>query len=84
MLQTHPSILAFLIGSDFWPGQRAAGIYVEALHDLDWPNPIICSAAKRGYSEILGPSGLKMNGPYVRITMGSRVQSDLKMHAPIA
>ena len=34
MLQTHPSILAFLVGSDFWPDHRAAAIYVEALHDL--------------------------------------------------
>ena len=64
MLQTHPSILAFLVGSDFWPDHKAAAIYVEALHDAGWQNPIICSAAKRGYPEILGPSGLKMPGPY--------------------
>ena len=64
MLQTHPSILAFLVGSDFWPDDRAAAIYVETLHDLDWQNPIICSAAKRGFPNILGPSGMKMNGPY--------------------
>lgn len=64
MLQTHPSILAFLVGSDFWPDDRATAIYVDALNDLDWPNPVICSAAKRGYPELLGPSGMKMNGPY--------------------
>lgn len=64
MLQTHPSILAFLVGSDFWPDHKAAAIYVEALHDLNWQNPIIASAAKRGYPEILGPSGMKMPGPY--------------------
>ena len=64
MLQTHPSILAFLVGSDFWPDHKAAAIYVEALHDAGWQNPIICSAAKRGFPEILGPSGMKMNGPY--------------------
>ena len=64
MLQTHPSILAFLVGSDYWPGPRAAAIYVEALADFDWQNPIVCSAAKRGYPEILGPSGMKMLGPY--------------------
>lgn len=60
MLQTHPSVLAFLIGSDFWPSPRASAIYVEALAAFDWPNPIICSAAKLGYVESLGPSGLKM------------------------
>lgn len=64
MLQTHPSILAYLVGSDFWPDDKAAAIYVKALEDLDWQTPIICSAAKRGYPEILGPSGFKMDGPY--------------------
>jgi exo-1,4-beta-D-glucosaminidase len=62
MLQTHPSILAFLVGSDFWPDDKAAAIYVEALDDYDWQNPIICSAAKLGFPEILGPSGMKMLG----------------------
>ena len=60
MLQTHPSVLAFLIGSDYWPEPRAAQIYIDALRDFDWPNPIVCSAAKRGFVETLGPSGLKM------------------------
>ena len=46
------------------PDAKAAALYVERLSDANWPNPIICSAAKRGYPEILGPSGLKMNGPY--------------------
>lgn len=64
MMQTHPSMLAFLVGSDFWPDDRAVKIYVDALDKLDWPNPIIASAAKRGYPEILGPSGMKMAGPY--------------------
>ena len=64
MLQTHPSILAYLVGSDYWPDAKAAALYVERLSDVGWQNPIICSAAKRGYPEILGPSGLKMNGPY--------------------
>ncbi|KEF55987.1 uncharacterized protein A1O9_07567 [Exophiala aquamarina CBS 119918] len=64
MMQTHPSMLAFLVGSDFWPDDRAVKIYVDALGKLDWPNPIIASAAKRGYPEILGPSGMKMDGPY--------------------
>jgi exo-1,4-beta-D-glucosaminidase len=64
MMQTHPSMLAFLVGSDFWPDERAVKIYVDALDKFDWPNPIIASAAKRGYPEILGPSGMKMDGPY--------------------
>lgn len=60
MLQTHPSILAYLVGSDYWPDDKAAAMYVERLNEAGWQNPIICSAAKRGYPEILGPSGLKM------------------------
>ncbi|KAH0562830.1 hypothetical protein GP486_002545 [Trichoglossum hirsutum] len=64
MMQSHPSMLAFLIGSDFWPDDRATKIYVDALNRMDWTNPIIASAAKRGYPDLLGPSGMKMDGPY--------------------
>lgn len=64
MIQNYPSLLAFLVGSDFWPNTRATNLYVDALDDASWQNPIICSAAKRGYPERLGPSGLKMAGPY--------------------
>ena len=64
MMQTHPSLLAFLVGSDYWPDDRATQIYVDALDRNDWPNPIIASAAKRGYPELVGPSGMKMDGPY--------------------
>lgn len=64
MMQTHPSMLAFLVGSDFWPDDKAVKIYVDALNKLDWPNPIIASAAKRSFPALLGPSGMKMDGPY--------------------
>ncbi|KAA8642559.1 putative glycosyl hydrolase [Aspergillus tanneri] len=64
MMQAHPSMLAFLVGSDFWPNDRATAIYVDALNRMDWPNPVIASASKRGYPKQLGPSGMKMDGPY--------------------
>ncbi|KAE8395060.1 glycoside hydrolase superfamily [Aspergillus alliaceus] len=64
MMQAHPSMLAFLVGSDFWPNDTATKIFVDALGRMDWPNPIIASASKRGYPELLGPSGMKMDGPY--------------------
>ncbi|KJZ73913.1 Exo-beta-D-glucosaminidase [Hirsutella minnesotensis 3608] len=64
MLQTHPSVLAYLVGSDFWPDDRATEIYVDALKLAHWQTPIIAAASKRGYPKLLGPSGLKMNGPY--------------------
>lgn len=64
MLQSHPSMLAFLVGSDYWPDDKATAIYVQAFKDLDWQAPIIASASKRSYPEVLGPSGMKMAGPY--------------------
>lgn len=64
MMQPHPSVLGFLVGSDFWPNDRATKIYVDALKDAFWQVPIIASASKRGYPALLGPSGMKMDGPY--------------------
>ncbi|KAL3481347.1 glycoside hydrolase superfamily [Aspergillus californicus] len=64
MMQPHPSLLAFLIGSDYWPNDRATNIYLDALHAMDWPNPIIASASMRGHPKQLEPSGMKMDGPY--------------------
>ncbi|KAI0125843.1 glycoside hydrolase family 2 protein [Xylariales sp. AK1849] len=64
MLQTHPSVLAYLVGSDYWPDDQATAIYVQAFKDLNWQAPIIASAAKRSYPKLLGPSGMKMDGPY--------------------
>ena len=64
IMQRHPSALAFLVGSDFWPDDRATEIYVDALNRMDWQVPVISSAAKRGFPELLGPSGMDMYGPY--------------------
>lgn len=63
-MQTHPSLLGFLVGSDFWPDDRATKIFVDGFDRMDWPNPIIASASKRGYPKQLGSSGMKMEGPY--------------------
>ncbi|KAJ2905110.1 hypothetical protein MKZ38_006356 [Zalerion maritima] len=64
MMQSHPSMLAFLVGSDFWPDNRATDIYVEALKSASWDAPIVSSASQRGFPERLGNSGMKMDGPY--------------------
>ncbi|EAU32723.1 conserved hypothetical protein [Aspergillus terreus NIH2624] len=64
MMQAHASMLGFLVGSDFWPDDRATAIYLSALERMDWLNPVIASASKRGYPKQLGPSGMKMDGPY--------------------
>ncbi|KFX96242.1 hypothetical protein V490_03437 [Pseudogymnoascus sp. VKM F-3557] len=64
MMQGHASLLGFLVGSDFWPDERASPIYVNKLKELDWDVPIIASASLRGFPKNLGSSGMKMDGPY--------------------
>ncbi|KAF3484434.1 exo-beta-D-glucosaminidase [Arthroderma uncinatum] len=64
MMQSHPSMLAFLVGSDYWPNDNATQIYVDALKRMDWNAAIVSSAAKRGFPKLIGPSGMKMDGPY--------------------
>ncbi|KAF2246220.1 glycoside hydrolase family 2 protein [Trematosphaeria pertusa] len=64
MMQHHPSMLTFLVGSDFWPDDRAVQIYVDALRAFNWDIPIIASASQRGFPALLGNGGMKMDGPY--------------------
>lgn len=64
MMQPHPSMLGFLVGSDFWPNDIATKIYVDGLKNAGWQTPIIASASKRGFPALLGPGGMKMDGPY--------------------
>ncbi|KAL4737106.1 glycoside hydrolase superfamily [Aspergillus similis] len=64
MMQTHPCMLAFLVGSDYWPDERATAAYLRALNRMDWSNPVIASASKRGRPPQLPSSGMKMEGPY--------------------
>lgn len=64
MLQTHPCLLGFLVGSDYWPDDNATSIYMEAFKSADWQNPVVASASKRSYPAALGPGGMKMDGPY--------------------
>jgi len=64
MMQPHPSMLGFLVGSDFWPDDRATEIYKAGLDAMDWNVPIISSASQRGAPALLGNGGMKMEGPY--------------------
>ncbi|KAJ5771584.1 hypothetical protein N7520_002113 [Penicillium odoratum] len=63
MMQPHPSLLGFLVGSDYWLNDQATEVFLDALHEIDWNLPILASASKRGYPKALGPSSMKMNGP---------------------
>jgi exo-1,4-beta-D-glucosaminidase len=62
-LRNHPSVISFLIGSDFAPNATIEKGYLDALAAADWPTPIV-SAASAKSSPQLGQSGMKMNGPY--------------------
>ncbi|MEV4641273.1 hypothetical protein AB0J80_28415 [Actinoplanes sp. NPDC049548] len=62
-LRDHPSVISFLIGSDFPPSARIEKGYVDALRTADWPTPVV-AAASDASSPITGSSGLKMTGPY--------------------
>jgi exo-1,4-beta-D-glucosaminidase len=62
-LRNHPSVIAFLIGSDTKPVLDVQRMYVKVLHDAGWPDPILASASG-DTSSVLGPTGVKMTGPY--------------------
>ena len=62
-LRDHPSVLSFLIGSDFAPDATIEKNYLDALGAADWPVPVV-AAASANSSPQLGGSGMKMTGPY--------------------
>ena len=62
-MRNHPSVFTFLIGSDTKPVVSVQRMYVKALQDAGWPNPILASASG-DTSSVLGPTGVKMTGPY--------------------
>ena len=61
-LRNHPSVVAWLVGSDKLPHPRLEEKYLELASQLD--NRPYIGAAKTLVSEISGPTGTKMNGPY--------------------
>lgn len=63
LLRNHPSVIGFLIGSDNAPPPALARLYLDALHAAHWSLPVISAAADKP-AEGLGPSGMKMAGPY--------------------
>ncbi|MGH8199064.1 MAG: glycosyl hydrolase 2 galactose-binding domain-containing protein [Steroidobacteraceae bacterium] len=63
LLRNHPSVIAFLIGSDNAPPPAIAKMYVDTLRAADWPLPIVAAASDQGTAET-GSSGMKMTGPY--------------------
>ena len=62
-LRSHPSLLAWLNGSDEVPSPEVEKDFLAVLKERDWPNPVMSTAADR-VSTLTGPSGVKMSGPY--------------------
>ena len=61
-LERHPSVMTWLYGSDFAPPPRIENLYLQIMKEVEWPNPAISSAGARNTT--VGPSGVKMTGPY--------------------
>ncbi len=62
-MRSHPSLMAWLEGSDNPPPAKVEKAYIEVLKEADWPNPFLSSASEKP-AELTGPSGVKMMGPY--------------------
>jgi exo-1,4-beta-D-glucosaminidase len=62
-LRSHPSLLAWLNGSDHPPPPELERRYLDIASECRWPNPILSSGTARP-SEVTGHTGLKMTGPY--------------------
>ncbi len=62
-LRNHPSVLAWLNGSDNPPPADIEKMYVDILKQYQWPNPFISSATAKK-AEFSGATGVKMEGPY--------------------
>jgi len=62
-LRGHPSLLAWMNGSDNPPPPDVEQTYLKVEKDLLWTNPVVSSATAKlaGFS---GQSGVKMTGPY--------------------
>ncbi|MFD3698308.1 exo-beta-D-glucosaminidase [Streptomyces sp. NPDC058646] len=62
-LRHHPSVISFLIGSDFAPDEEIERGYLDALEAADWTAPVV-PAASDASAPVTGRSGMKMTGPY--------------------
>jgi exo-1,4-beta-D-glucosaminidase len=62
-LRRHPSVLAWLNGSDIPPPADVEQIYLDVLKMSAWARPVLSSATGRK-TTVSGESGVKMTGPY--------------------
>jgi exo-1,4-beta-D-glucosaminidase len=62
-LRGRASVFTWLNGSDGPPPAKVEKAYLDVLHSLGFPNPVVSSATEKK-AEYSGPSGMKMRGPY--------------------
>ena len=62
-LRSHPSLLAWLNGSDNAPPPNVESAYLDVESQTHWPNPVL-AAASAADTPGSGPTGVKMTGPY--------------------
>lgn len=62
-LRRHPSVFTWLNGSDFHPPPDVERMYLQVAKEVHWDLPIVSNATETP-SEVTGPSGMKMTGPY--------------------
>ncbi len=62
-LRDHPSLLAWLYGSDMPPPKKIEKMYLKVLQEERWPNPTLSSASDES-TDLTGSTGVKMTGPY--------------------
>jgi exo-1,4-beta-D-glucosaminidase len=67
-LRSHPSLIAWMNGSDNPPPPDVEQTYLKVEKDLLWTNPVVSSATAKlaGFS---GESGVKMTGPYEYVAL---------------
>ena len=61
-LSPHPSVIIFILGSDFGPTNGVEERWRKIFAEEKWPNEILSSAAVASPEDY--PSGVKMSGPY--------------------
>lgn len=62
-LRRHASVFTWLNGSDFHPPPDVEAAYLQVAADARWNLPVVSNATETP-SELTGPSGMKMTGPY--------------------